>query len=102
MLRISEIGDNLRIEVKVQPRASRNQIVGEHDGALKIKLAAPPVEGEANRALLDYLAEILKLPRKNILLIKGDSSRHKLIEICGIDKKTFLAKISAFISHTLS
>jgi uncharacterized protein YggU (UPF0235/DUF167 family) len=66
MLRISEIGDNLRIEVKVQPRASRNQIVGEHDGALKIKLAAPPVEGE-QPAWLDYQAEILKLPGRILL-----------------------------------
>ncbi|WP_054695713.1 DUF167 domain-containing protein [Syntrophomonas palmitatica] len=98
MLRITETGNTLKIEVKVQPRASRNQVVGEHDGALKIKLAAPPVEGEANRALLDFLADVLKLPKKNITLLKGDSSRHKLLEIYGMDKNTFLNIISNLIS----
>lgn len=84
MLRINEIDGGVRLEVKVQPRSSRNQVIGEQDQALKVKLTAPPVEGEANAALVEFLAGYLKLPRKDIKIIKGETSRHKIVEIMGI------------------
>ena len=90
MLNIQESDEGLRIEVKVQPRSSRNQISGEQEGALKVKLTAPPVEGEANQALVNFLARSLKLPRKNIILIRGETTRNKLIEIRGISKEQLL------------
>ncbi len=93
MLNIQETDNGIRIEVKVQPRSSRNQIAGEQDGALKVKLTAPPVEGEANQALVDFLSHFLKLPRKNITLLRGETSRNKLIEIKAIAKEEFLLKI---------
>ena len=93
MLNIHETSDEITVEIKVQPRASRNQIVGEQEGMLKIKLTAPPVEGEANQALIDYLASVLNLPRRNVVLLKGESSRHKIVAIKGISKETFLKKI---------
>ncbi|HRY13362.1 MAG TPA: DUF167 domain-containing protein [Syntrophomonadaceae bacterium] len=94
MLNLSESGAGVRLEVKVQPRSSRNQIVGEQNGALKIKLTAPPVEGEANAALIDFLASCLKIPRKDITLIKGDTSRLKLVEIAGIDPDQLLTRLN--------
>ncbi|MDD2372821.1 MAG: DUF167 domain-containing protein [Syntrophomonadaceae bacterium] len=90
MLNIQESDEGLRIEVKVQPRSSRNQISGEQEGALKVKLTAPPVEGEANQALVNFLSRLLKLPRKNIILIRGETTRNKLIEIRGISKEQLL------------
>jgi len=87
MLNIQASDEGLRIEVKVQPRSSRNQISGEQDGALKVKLTAPPVEGEANQALINFLARLLKVPRKNIVLIRGETARTKLIEIRGLSKE---------------
>lgn len=84
MLRINEIDGGVRLEVKVQPRSSRNQVIGEQEQALKVKLTAPPVEGEANAALVEFLAGYLKLPRKDIKIIKGETSRHKIVEIMGI------------------
>jgi len=93
MLNIQEFDEGLRIEVKVQPRSSRNQISGEQDGALKVKLTAPPVEGEANQALVYFLARTLKLPRKNIILIRGETARNKLIEIRGLSKEELLRTI---------
>jgi uncharacterized protein (TIGR00251 family) len=66
MLRIGETTGGVRLEVKVQPRASRNQVVGEQAGALKVKLTAPPVDGEANAALIEFLSAFLKIPRKDI------------------------------------
>ncbi len=90
MLNITEIPGGLRLEIKVQPRSSKNQIVGEQEGALKIKLTAPPVDGEANQALINFLSTCLKIPKKDITLLKGESSRHKLLEIQGIEKAAFI------------
>jgi len=87
MLNIQKSDEGLRIEVKVQPRSSRNQISGVQDGVLKVKLTAPPVEGEANQALINFLARLLKVPRKNIVLIRGETARNKLIEIRGLSKE---------------
>jgi uncharacterized protein len=79
--------------VIVQPRSSRNQVVGEQNEALKIKLTAPPVEGEANAALVDFLSKYLGLPRKDIKLIKGETSRHKIIEIAGMRSEELMIKL---------
>jgi len=92
MLNIQETDNGIRVEIKVQPRSSRNQISGEQDGALKVKLTAPPVEGAANQALIDFLAHTLKIPKKNIILLRGETSRNKLIEILAISKEDFLSK----------
>ncbi|MGI5920696.1 MAG: DUF167 domain-containing protein [Syntrophomonadaceae bacterium] len=93
MLRITDTPQGVRIEVKVQPRSSRNLIAGEQDGVLKIKLTAPPVDGEANEALIVYLSGLLGVPKRDISLIKGETSRNKLIEISGINKEQLLAKV---------
>lgn len=93
MLNIQETSDEITVEIKVQPRASRNQIVGEQEGMLKIKLTAPPVEGEANQALVDYLASVLNVPRRNVVLLRGESSRHKIVAIKGVTKEQFLNTI---------
>lgn len=92
-IQISPAEDGIRLEVRVQPRSSRNQIVGEQEGCLKVNLTAPPVEGEANQALIDFLARLLDIPRKNVVLVKGDTSRHKIIEIRGLSEADFLEKL---------
>lgn len=93
-IRITPLEQGVCLEVQVQPRSSRNQVVGEQDGRLKIKLTAPPVEGEANQALINYLARLLDIPKKNIKLLKGESSRHKLIEISGLNAEELLEKLN--------
>lgn len=93
MLNLYRSGTGVRLEIIVQPRSSRNQIVGEQNGALKIKLTAPPVEGEANAALIDFLAPALKITRKDISLVKGSTSRHKLIEIAGLEPDQILGRL---------
>jgi uncharacterized protein (TIGR00251 family) len=93
-LRITTNASGVCLEVQVQPRSSRNQIVGEQDGRLKIKLTAPPVEGEANQALINYLAQLLQIPKKNVKLLKGESARHKLIEISGVTEQELIAKLN--------
>jgi len=70
--------------VRVQPRARKNAIVGEIGDALKLALTAPPVEGRANEACIEFLAEFLKVPRSSITIAAGQSSRNKVIRVRGL------------------
>ena len=72
------------LEVWVQPRASRDQVVGRQGGAVKIRVAAPPVDGEANQALLRYLAKTLGVPRNRIEIVRGETGRRKTLRITGL------------------
>jgi len=71
------------LTLHVQPGAKRSEIVGLHGDALKIKLAAPPVDGKANQALLKFIAELFDVPLRNVELKQGDQSRRKLVVIAG-------------------
>ena len=71
------------VDVRVIPRAKKTQLAGVREGAVLIRLAAPPVEGAANEALVAFLATILDLPRRNIRIISGEHARHKRVSIAG-------------------
>lgn len=71
------VPDGVELLVLVQPRASRTKIVGEHDGRLKIALAAPPVDGEANAALIEFLADALGTRKNQLELADGATGRRK-------------------------
>lgn len=92
-INIQEGKNSLILEVKVLPRASRNQIVGEHEGALKVKLTSPPVDGEANQSLLEFLARQLQISKKNLRILKGESARQKLLEVIGLSKEELLKRL---------
>lgn len=79
--------------VKVIPRASKNQIAGVEGEAIKIRLRAPPVDGQANKALIEFLADALNLPRANIEIVTGQTSRHKIVRVRGATAKQIEAKI---------
>lgn len=76
------------LRIKLLPRSSRNQIVGKEDDVLKIKVTSPPVGGAANRALIDLLAKSLKLPKENIELISGKTSKIKSVRIYGLSRES--------------
>ena len=82
-----------RLEVKAIPGASCDEVAGTFGSAVKIKLRAPPVEGRANGALLEFLAEKLDLPRRALALERGDTSRHKLVRIDGLDSATVRSRL---------
>lgn len=67
------------LSLYIQPGASRSEVSGEHDGRLKIKVKAPPQDGEANACLLEFLSDLLRISKRKIFLIQGESSRQKLI-----------------------
>lgn len=71
----------LRLRIFLQPKASRDQIVGLHDNELKIAITAPPVDGAANTHLLKFLSKLFKVPKSAILLEKGELQRHKQLFI---------------------
>ncbi len=86
MLNLVEDKDGVILPVRIQPRSSKNEIVGEYNGVLKIKLTSPPVEGEANRRCIEFLAKRLKIGKSQIEIIKGGRSRDKMIKIIGLRK----------------
>jgi len=81
--------------VRVQPRAGKDEIAGEMGGALKVRLRAPAVEGRANEALVEFLAELLKTPKSAVRILSGDRSRTKCIEIRGVTGQ----QIEALLLH---
>jgi uncharacterized protein (TIGR00251 family) len=83
-------GGAVVFQVRVQPRASRDEITGVVDGALKVRLKAPAVEDRANAALCEYLAELLKTPKSAVRILSGERSRIKRVEIRGINEQQIL------------
>ena len=75
----------IRIRVRVQSRASKTEIAGLHGNAVKVRLAAPPVEGAANEALVRFIARHLGVPRSAVRIESGATGRSKILEVDGID-----------------
>jgi len=84
MVEVQESPAGVTFQVRVQPRARRNAVVGQLGDALKVALTAPPVEGRANEACIEFFAEFLQLPRSSIKIVSGQSSRNKVIRVVGI------------------
>jgi uncharacterized protein (TIGR00251 family) len=81
---LREAGGAVTLELLIQPRASRTRVVGEHDGRLKVQLAAPPVDGEANAALVEFLAHALHVKRAEVTVLRGDTGRRKTVQVEGV------------------
>jgi len=80
--------------VRVQPRASKDEVAGVMDGALKVRLRAPALEDRANEALCWYLAEILKTPKAAVRILSGHHSRSKRVEVRGVTEQDVLALLT--------
>lgn len=81
---IREKDSFIYVKLYIQPRASRNEIVGLYNKALKIRLTSPPVEGAANELLTRFISKCLGLPKSGVEIVSGDKSRHKIIKVKGI------------------
>lgn len=80
-IEFSQNPQGIRLRIFLQPKASRDQIVGLHDNELKIAITAPPIDGKANAHLLKFLSKLFKVPKSSIVLEKGELQRHKQIFI---------------------
>jgi uncharacterized protein len=84
-----------KISVKIQPNGGRNQVTGLANGVWKIKVAAPPEKGKANKELIEFLADTLDLRKDQIEIISGQTSHNKLLEIQGLDEAEILKRLGA-------
>ena len=95
VLVVRSVAGGVRFDVRVQLRASRNEVVGEHDGALRVRLAAPPVDGAANEALVEFLAKVLRVAKRDVKIVSGATSKRKIVEIDGVTAELVLALCNA-------
>ena len=84
MIKLATKDGEVTFAVRVQPRASNSGVAGELDGILKIRLAAPPVEGQANEELIRLLAKLFDTSRQRIAIVSGQTSKNKVVSISGI------------------
>ncbi|MDQ3819979.1 MAG: DUF167 domain-containing protein [Acidobacteriota bacterium] len=87
MIQCSEQEGALHFKVRVVPRASKSQIAGEHDGALRVRVAAPPVDGAANEELVRTLAKVFDVPQRDVLIVSGNSSKLKQVKVTGLTRE---------------
>lgn len=90
---LSPTSDGTRILLHVVPRASRTAVVGEHDGRLKLAVAAPPVDGEANDAIVKFLAKLLGVPRDGVVITAGQTGKKKTVEVTGLEPTAVAAAL---------
>ena len=84
---------SVRLEVYIQPRASKTALAGMHDGLIKIRIAAPALENAANRALIDFLAQRLGIAKRCVRIVSGSASRRKVLEIDGVTADVIAAAL---------
>ena len=96
MFPLNETAKGVTFAVKVHPRARRNAITGVVGSALKLSLTAPPVEGRANQAVIEFFAELFEIPRSSVTIASGETSRNKVVRIAGLTKAAVSARLSAF------
>lgn len=94
IFQINEAKNGLTFEVKVTPRASRAQIAGFQEGALKLKVTAPPAEGAANIACIKLLSEALKLRKSQVKILAGSKSRRKIVLVKDVTRKDLEMKLN--------
>ena len=81
---LTDTPDGAVLSLRIVPRAAKNAIQGEHGDALKVRLCAPPVDGAANAALIEFLADAFDLPRARVQLLSGATSRNKRVLLAGL------------------
>lgn len=93
-LDLKEQDGGVTLRVRVKPRASRDRIEGSREGALVVRLTAPPVEGEANAALRRFLGKALGVPASAVELVRGDRGREKLLRVSGLSASAVLERLA--------
>lgn len=95
MIDIRDTAAGVTITIRLQPKASKTAILGEMEGALKIAVTAPPVDGRANDACIRFLAQLLKVARSSVTIAAGASSRNKVIRIDGVTADQVRSRLAA-------
>lgn len=94
---IQDHDGGVRLHIHVQPRASKSEVVGTFGDALKVRIAAPPVDGEANAELERFIAKLLGIPRSRVSVVSGESSRRKMLHIEAITAEEVHAAFARYL-----
>jgi uncharacterized protein len=92
-LQVNETSAGLTVRLHVLPRAKFSEIVGLHNGALKVKVTAPPVDDAANRAIIDFFSSLLGISKSSLKILAGGKSREKVLQIKGLSLVGFMARM---------
>ncbi len=98
-LDVRERGDGVRFAVHVRPRSPRSVVEGLREGALRVRLAAPPVDGAANEELVRLLADVLGVAKRDVSIAAGASSRSKLVDVRGVSVESVRSLVTEVESH---
>jgi len=90
---LSILGSEAKISLRVYPNAPRNEVIGLTEGVLRVKIAAPPVEGKANRELLTFLSQLLGISQGALTITKGHTSRNKTVAASGLSQEELLKRL---------
>jgi uncharacterized protein len=100
MIPLRESAGAVTFSVRVHPRARKDALTGTHGDALKLSLTAPPVEGRANDAVIEFFADVLRLPRSSITIAAGQTSRNKLVRITGISAAHLTQRLEVLLAKS--
>ncbi|HEY1463198.1 MAG TPA: DUF167 domain-containing protein [Terriglobales bacterium] len=100
MIPITHLPDGISFAIKVHPRAKKNAITGEIGDALKLSLTAPPTDGKANEACIEFFANLLKVPRSSVTIASGHTSRRKVIRVAGVSAQQLLDKLTGSTTNS--
>jgi uncharacterized protein (TIGR00251 family) len=81
LIEVNEKNGTVTFKIRAQPRASKTEMIGEYAGALKLRIAAPPVDGKANEEVIKFFSKLFDVPNRNVEIVSGDSARDKIIRI---------------------
>jgi uncharacterized protein len=94
MVQVKEIAGGATFAVKVHPRARKNAITGVVGDALKLALTAPPVDGKANQAVIEFFADLFAIPRSSVTIASGETSRNKVVRVSGLSRTVVEQRLS--------
>ena len=93
-------GNEFRVSLRVQPGAIRSELVGSADGVWRMKVAAPPVKGKANKELIAFLSRVLAINRSALTIVAGHTSRNKVVVIQGLNEEEVVKRLSSKLSSS--
>lgn len=94
---LKETAQGVDLAINLQPRASKQRVIGVHGTELKVSVTAPPVDAAANRALLLFMADLFHVPRSGVELVKGQTSRHKIIRVKGVKSIELMERLVPYL-----
>jgi uncharacterized protein len=100
MIPVIETAKGITFAVKVHPRARKNAITGIVGDALKLALTAPPVEGKANAAVIEFFADLFEIPRSSVTIASGETSRNKVVRISGMNRTMVEQRLSEALTQS--